>query len=82
MKELFLRPFFLGQELDVIHQQDVYVAEFVAEAGHLVVTQRVNHFIGKFLAGYVADGRLWHPPLDLVPDGLHQVGFAHSHAAV
>ena len=57
-------------------------AELVAEAGHLVVAQRVDHLVGELLAGDVADGRLRHAPLDLVPDGLHQVGLAHADAAI
>ena len=57
-------------------------AKMVAETGHLVVAQRVDHVVGELLAGYVADRRLWHAPLDLVSDGLHQVGLAHADAAI
>ena len=82
VEELFLGAFLLGQELDVVHQQHVHVAELVAEADHLVVAQRVDHLVGELLAGDVADGRLGLPALDLVADGLHQVGLAHADAAV
>jgi len=73
VEEFFLGPFFLGEELDVIHQQHIDIAELVAEAGHLVVAQRVDHLVGELLAGDIADGRLREALLDLVPDGLHQV---------
>ncbi len=82
VEELFLGAFLLGQELDVVHQQHVHVAELVAEADHLVVTQRVDHLVGELLAGDVADGRLGLAALDLVTDGLHQVGLAHADAAI
>ena len=60
VEELFLGAFLLRQELDVVDQQHVHVAELVAEAGHLVVAQRVDHLVGELLAGDVADGRLRH----------------------
>ena len=82
MEEFFLGAFLLCQKLNVIDQQDVDVAEFVAEAGHLVITQRVDHFIGELLAGDVADGRLRLYALDLVANGLHQVGLPHADAAI
>ena len=82
VEELFLRAFLLRQKLDVIHQEHIDVAELVAKAGHLVVTQRVDHLVGELFTGDVTDGRLWLTPPDLVPDGLHQVGLAHSDAAV
>ena len=82
VEELFLRALLADQELDVIHQQHVHVAVLVAEAGHLVVPQRVDHLVGEFLAGHVADGHLRLALLDLMSDGLHQVGLAHADAAV
>ncbi len=82
VEELFLGALFLGKELNVVDQQHVHIAELVAEAGHLVVAQRVDHLVGELLAGYVADGGLGLLPLDFVADGLHQVGLPHSHATI
>src|SRR5579863_5611417 len=82
MEELFLRALFLRQELDVVDQQHIHVAEFVAEAGHLVVAQRVDHFVGELLAGYVTYGRLRHALGDFMANRLHQVGLAHTNAAI
>src|SRR2546428_8259111 len=82
MEKLFLSTFLLGQELNVVHQQNVNVTKLVAEAGHLVVTQRVDHLIGEFLAGEVADGGLGLATFDLMSDGLHEMGLAHANTAV
>ena len=82
VEKLFLGALFLGEELNVVDEQDIHGAEFVAEADHLVVAQRVDHFIGELLAGCVADGGLRRAALDFVTDGLHEMGFAHADAAV
>ncbi len=82
MEKFFLRPLLAGQKLNVIDQQDIDATELVAECGHLVVAQRVDHVIGELLAGDVADGGLGLAPLHLMPDGLHEMGFAHAHAAI
>ena len=36
MKKLFLSPFFAGDELDVIENQDVYIPKFRFKLIHLV----------------------------------------------
>ncbi len=82
VEKFLLRTFFLRQELDVINQQHIHIAELVAEAGHLVVAQRVDHLVGELLAGDVADGRLRLPHLDFVPDRLHQMSLAHADTAI
>jgi hypothetical protein len=82
VEELFLGAFFAGEELDVVDEQDVDAAELVAEAGHLVVAQRVDHVVGELLAGDVADGGLRLATLDFVSDGLHEVRLAHADAAI
>ncbi len=48
MEELFLRALFLRDELDVVDQQHVDGAEAIAEAGHAIVAQRGDHFVGEF----------------------------------
>src|SRR5271166_5526581 len=82
VEEFFLGALFAGEELDVVDEQDVDVAELVAERRHLVVAQRVDHVVGELLAGGVADGGLRQAALDLVSDGLHEVSLAHADAAV
>src|SRR3954469_19663845 len=82
MKELFLSAFLLCEELNIVDQQDVDIPELVAEAGHLVISQRIDHFVRELLAGDVADSCLRHCPLYLVPNGLHEMGLAHANTAV
>ena len=82
VEELLLGALFLRQELNVVHQQHVHIAELIAEADHLVIAQRVDHLVSKFLAGEIANGGLRLAALYLMSNGLHQVGLAHSNAAV
>src|ERR1041385_2609663 len=82
MEKFFLGALFLSEELDIINQQYVHVAEFIAEADHLVVTQRIDHLISEFFTRDVADRSLRLPPLYLMSNGLHQVGLSHAHAAI
>ena len=82
VEELLLRALLAGEELDVVDQQHVDVAEPVAEAGHLVVADGVDHLVGELLTGDVADGGVRLAALHVVADGMHQVGLAHADAAV
>ena len=78
VEELFLRALLAGEELDVVDEQHVDVAELVAEAGHLVVADRVDHLVGELFAGDVADGGMGLAALHVVADGVHEVGLAHA----
>ena len=82
MEEFFLRAFFSRDELNVVHQQHVHGVKTFAEADHAVEPQRVDHFDGELLCAYVAQAHRRVALLDGVPDGVHQVGLAHAHAAV
>jgi hypothetical protein len=82
VEELFLGALLAGEELDVVDEQDVDGAVLVAEAGHLVVADGVDHLVGELFAGDVADGGVGLAALDEVADGLHEVGLAHADAAV
>ena len=63
-------------------EQQIDRAELVAEAGHAVVTQRVDHLVGELLARDIADRGLRFAALHLVADGVHEMGLAHAGAAV
>ena len=82
VKEFFLGPFLLRQELNIVDTQHVNVTKFVAEAAHAVIAQGIDHLVGKFLTRDIADRNLGLPPFDLMSDGLHQMGFPHPHAAI
>src|SRR5215510_2721659 len=82
MEKLFLHALLMGEELDIINQQDVHVAELIAEGGHAVIAQGIDQLVGELFAGDVADGRLRLASLDLMTDGLHEMGLAHAYAAI
>jgi hypothetical protein len=82
VEELLLGALLAGEELDVVDEQDVDGAEAVAEAGHLVVADGVDHVVGELFTGDIADGGVGLAALDLVADGLHEMGLAHADAAV
>src|SRR6185437_8516788 len=82
VEELLLGALLLGQELDIVNEQDIHVAKLVAEDGRLVVAQRIDHLVGELLARQVADGHLRLAALDLMPDGLHEMSLAHADSAI
>ncbi len=82
VEELLLGALLAGEELDVVDEEDVDVAELVAEAGHLVVADGVDHLVGELFAGDVGDGGVGLAAFHVVSDGVHEVGFAHADAAV
>src|SRR6185437_1293731 len=82
VEELLLGALLLGQELDIVNEQNIHVAKLVAEAGHLVVAQRIDHLVGELLARQVADGHLRLAAFDLMPDGLHEMSLAHADSAI
>src|SRR5437764_11198340 len=82
VEELFLHPLFISQELNIVNQQNVNIAELGPERDPPGITQRINQFIGEFFTGNVADGSLRLAALDFVANGLHQVGLPHSHTAI
>ena len=58
MEELFLGPFFPGQELNVVDHQHVDVPVALAEVRHLVVPDRVDHFVRELLRRQVGDAQI------------------------
>ena len=82
VEELLLGALLAGEKLNVVDEQHVDVAELVAEAGHLVVADRVDHLVGELLTADVADGGMGLATLHVVADGVHEMGLAHPDAAV
>ena len=56
--------------------------EAVAEADHVVEAKRVDDFDGEFFGADVAQAHGRIALFDGVPNGVHQVSFAHAHSAV
>ena len=82
MEELFLRPFLVGDELDVVDEQQVDPAVARTELVDLALLDARDEFVRELLGGRVDDALARELRRDLVADGMHQVGLAEAHAAV
>ena len=82
VEKFFLGALACGDELDVVHHQDVHGAEAIAEAGHAIEANRGDHFVGEFLRADVGKAQRRIAALERVADRLHQVRLAESHSAV
>jgi len=82
VEELLLEPFLALHELDVVDEQCVDVAVAVLEAGGRVGTDRVDVLVEERLGADVADHVVLVVALDVVADGVEQVGLAESGRAV
>jgi hypothetical protein len=82
VEELFLGPLLVGDELDVVDEEQVDPAVAGPELVDLALLDRGDELVRELLAGGI------HHPLarelgdDLVADGVHQVGLAETHPAV
>ena len=55
VEKFFLSALARGDELDVVHHQDVHIAKAVAERGHALEANRGDHFIGELLGADVGE---------------------------
>src|SRR5205823_3562103 len=82
VEELVLGLFLLGQELDVVEQQDVHVSVL---AGGLVpppLADRPGELADERLGGHVPTARSGGQPPHVVRDGEEQVRLPQAHATV
>ncbi len=82
VEKLFLRAFLAGEEMDVIHQQQVNFAVFGTEFRHLVGADGFDHLVGKLFAGGVIDGAVAPLFRHEVAHRLHQMRLSHPAFAV
>ena len=82
VEELFLRPFLVGDELDVVDEQQVDAPVARPEVVDLALLDAGDELVGELLAGRVDDALAREARQHLVADGVHQVGLAEAHAAV
>ena len=82
VEELLLNALLAGEELDVVNQQHVGLAVFLAEPDELVVLNAVDVFVGEFLRGNVGDARALLVADDVLADGVQQMRLAQADAAV
>ncbi len=82
VEELLLGPLLVGQELDVVDQQDVDAPVSLAEVGHPIEAQRADEIVDELLCGQIEDSELRAGALDLTPDGVQQMGLSQADPAV
>ena len=82
VEELLLGPLLVGDELDVVDEEQVDPPVAGAELVDLALLDRGDELVGELLAGRVDDALARELGDDLVADGVHQVGLAEAHAAV
>ena len=78
VEELFLRPLLVGDELDVVDEEEVDPPVAGAEVVDLALLDRGDELVGELLARRVDDALARELGDDLVADGVHQVGLAEA----
>ena len=82
VEKFLLNALLARQKLDVVNQQHVGLAVFLAKPGELVVLDGVNVLVGEFFGRNIGDARALLVAGDVLADGVEQVGFAEADAAV
>ena len=82
VEELDLCAFAAGQKLDVVHQQDVRAAVLRPEIQGSVEADGVDHLVHEAVGRDVGSGGLRRMEVQVLADGVHEVGFSESGAAV
>ena len=82
VEKFLLNAFLAGEELDVVNQQHVGLAVFLAELDELVVLDSVNVFVGELFGGEIGDARALFVADDVLADGVEQMRLAQADAAV
>ena len=82
VEKLLLRAVLAGEELDVVDQQHVDRPVLGPELAHPGGLDRGDDLVHELLRGEVGHALLGELAVDLVSDGVHQVGLAEPDAAV
>ena len=82
VEELLLGPLLVGDELDVVDEEQVDPAVAGAELVDLALLDRGDELVRELLGRRVDDALARELRGDLVADGVHQVGLAEAHPAV
>ena len=59
MEEFFLRRFLFSQKLDIVNEQDIDVAVFIAKGFCCIVLDGIDQFIGESLGTDIEDLCAW-----------------------
>ena len=82
VKEGLLGLVFALQELDIVNQQDVYLAVFGLKCAGAVVLNGVDEVVGELFAGYVANLDSWIKAQRVVADRVQEVGLAQPRVSI
>ena len=82
VEELLLGPLLVGDELDVVDEEQVDPAVAGPELVDLALLDRGDELVGELLGRRVDDALARELGRHLVADGVHQVGLAEAHPAV
>ena len=73
---------FFPQELDIVDEQHVDVPVFVPEGFVGIVLDGADQFIGEGFTGNIQNLHFRMVIMDVVADGVHQMGLAQARVAV
>ena len=78
MEELLLRLLFAGDELHVVHQQQVRLTVLLPHLRSLTLPDSIHQLVGQVVALHVSDLGPGVVPADDVGDGIDQMGLAQA----
>ena len=78
VEHLLLGGFTAGDELDVVHEEEVGVAVLVVKLSLSAVPDGLNQLVSERISLNVDDSVIGMLPVDLMGDGVHQVGLAQA----
>src|SRR5262245_52352739 len=82
VEKCLLDAFFAGEELNVVDQEHIRLRLLLPEACQLIVLNGVDQFVGEFRGGHVSNARGFFMAEDVLTNGMKQMGFSQTHAAV
>ena len=82
MEELLLSLLLAGDELDIVHQKDARLPVLFPELGVAALPDGGDQLVGEVVALNVHDPQVLPLALDLMGDGVEQMGLAQSGVAV
>src|SRR5690349_23949033 len=82
MEELLLRTFLPAEELNIVNAKQIRLTITFPEFNQVIVLDRVDEFVNEQFARKINHFRVLLLGDHILPDRLHQVGFAKSDPAV
>ena len=82
MEEFLLCGFLIGNELNIVYQQNITAAVFVVEGAGVMFLQMMNQFVGKVLTADIQNHFVWFLLFDLMHNCRKQMRFSKSGMAV